>query len=726
MFFQRPTSIVLALLTAFQPFGAYAGYEYQRAVPTLRVSQPTSGTPQNPGSGDTSSPTAPAPAGSLQLSTASVSFGSVALGQSSTTRQVALTNTSEQSVSLGSVTTTGPFTSSTSCTSALAAGQSCLVQLQATPTAIGTQTGGLRVTANVANSPLDVALSVVGQGVEFLATPTSLSFDTVEVTRSKTLLAQVRNNGNVAAPLSLDLTGTNAADFSLGTNTCGASLAANASCNIPVTLTPSAEGTRTAQLRVVSSNPSAQLLIPLSGTGAPRVPAAYTVSSISPTSAQSGQSFTLSFTGSGFASPMSVRINGQTVAATVNSATSASATYASGVDFGTEDIFVSSDGSTLAKQGSFRSLVQLSATSGFSSGGYPVTITGSGFTSNTRVMFGSNLASITSQTPTQLVVTVPAGTDNSTVDVRVQRLASSGADDLVMPGAFSYTTAAPLAGTVSTVKTLASTSLVQASLAYYPGDNQLHFNSSGTSTLHKTTLSVGSTDKTATCALASGVDHAVAANPTRPALYALRKTFDQVYYFNASTCARTLLAQSFTGGSVSSMATSPDGSVLYVQTASALQSLAVDANGVPQATGFAAQVTGLTNSRHMAVAPDGSVYLMRYSGTAGTYEVRKYSASLALQSTTTVQVTNGTTIQGMAVASNGDLFFAPIGTAVYRLTPGTSGNVTLVAGLHGTVGTTDGTGGAARFTSIQGLAFANNQLYVGDQSGGTLRLRSIQ
>jgi hypothetical protein len=64
----------------------------------------------------------------------------------------------------------------------------------------------------------------------------------------------------------INVTGANATDFKV-TNTCGASVAAGASCTITVIFTPAAVGTRTAQINISESADSNALVITLTGTG---------------------------------------------------------------------------------------------------------------------------------------------------------------------------------------------------------------------------------------------------------------------------------------------------------------------------------------------------------------------------------------------------------------------------------------------------------------------------
>jgi hypothetical protein len=76
------------------------------------------------------------------------------------------------------------------------------------------------------------------------------------------------NIGTTALTISaIAITGTNAGDFQQ-THTCGASLAAGASCTISVTFKPTATGTRAATVGVTDSAAGSPQHVPLSGTGA--------------------------------------------------------------------------------------------------------------------------------------------------------------------------------------------------------------------------------------------------------------------------------------------------------------------------------------------------------------------------------------------------------------------------------------------------------------------------
>ena len=67
---------------------------------------------------------------------------------------------------------------------------------------------------------------------------------------------------------SVAVTGANAADFAIASNTCGASLAPSASCTVGIAFTPSALGTRAASLTFTDGASNSPQTVSLSGIGA--------------------------------------------------------------------------------------------------------------------------------------------------------------------------------------------------------------------------------------------------------------------------------------------------------------------------------------------------------------------------------------------------------------------------------------------------------------------------
>ncbi|MFJ5612681.1 choice-of-anchor D domain-containing protein [Streptomyces sp. NPDC093221] len=117
------------------------------------------------------------------------------------------------------------------------------------------QLSGLQVYPSGGTNPSSATLSV---------TPTSLTFASqAPGTTSGAQSVTVTNTGTAAASIS---SVTASGDFSQ-TNTCGTSLAANASCSVAVKFTPTASGTRTGTLTISGNASNSPTTVALTGTG---------------------------------------------------------------------------------------------------------------------------------------------------------------------------------------------------------------------------------------------------------------------------------------------------------------------------------------------------------------------------------------------------------------------------------------------------------------------------
>jgi hypothetical protein len=98
------------------------------------------------------------------VSPTSLSFASQVLGTPSAAQPVTVSNLGAALLSLGSPGVTGDFIAQgNTCGAALAAGQSCIINLVFTPTATGARTGALSLGTNAPGGTLAVALAGTGQ-----------------------------------------------------------------------------------------------------------------------------------------------------------------------------------------------------------------------------------------------------------------------------------------------------------------------------------------------------------------------------------------------------------------------------------------------------------------------------------------------------------------------------------------------------------------------------------
>jgi uncharacterized repeat protein (TIGR01451 family) len=162
----------------------------------------------------------------------------------------------------------------------LASGTSASVIITVTPTALGTLTNTVTVTANepdpnAANNLFSLDTNVITGPIVSLST-TMLTFAGQTVgTTSAAQIVTLSNTGNDVLLISSIAAG---GDFAQ-TNTCGASLGAGGSCVITITFTPTATGTRTGSVTITSNAPGSPHVIDLVGTGI--TSAAITLSTVS-------------------------------------------------------------------------------------------------------------------------------------------------------------------------------------------------------------------------------------------------------------------------------------------------------------------------------------------------------------------------------------------------------------------------------------------------------------
>lgn len=202
------------------------------------------------------------------LSVSALNFGTQDVGTTSPAQTISLTNTGGEPLSLTNITAQGPFAVASSCRGTLQPNASCVSSVTFAPTAMGPQTGAVQVSMSSGNRT--VSLSGTGLQSVIEATPTSLSFGTLEKTTSKSNTVTLKNTGNKdASSIVVSVPG----GYSQTSN-CSDTLAAGASCQVTVTFTPTAVASYGGALEVDSS--AAPVSVGLSGAGG--VPA-YTLSS---------------------------------------------------------------------------------------------------------------------------------------------------------------------------------------------------------------------------------------------------------------------------------------------------------------------------------------------------------------------------------------------------------------------------------------------------------------
>lgn len=198
------------------------------------------------------------------LTPTSLTFSSQIVDTTSASQTATLTNPGTGPLTIASITTTGNYSQTNTCGSSVAAGANCTISVFFTPTATGTLHGSVVVTDNAASSPQSLTTTGTGATSTVVFAPTNLSF-VGQVVHTSSAKKTVKLSNNTGATITISKI-VASANYSV-TNTCGASLAAAASCTIGVTFTPTATGTLPGTITITDSAGSGTQTVPLSGTG---------------------------------------------------------------------------------------------------------------------------------------------------------------------------------------------------------------------------------------------------------------------------------------------------------------------------------------------------------------------------------------------------------------------------------------------------------------------------
>jgi hypothetical protein len=227
----------------------------------------------------------------VTVSPTSLNFGNVALGSTSTSQTVTVTNNQSFNLSFTSIIPTGPFTTSpgvvSPCTGGVpvAPGASCTFVVFFQPTVAGPTTGGqITISDNGNNSPQMVGLSGTGVSASVTASPTSLSFGNVAVGDTSASQTVTLTNGQTGSLTINSVVVTAGSPYVVGaSSTClNPTVAAGASCTVVLTFNPATTGAApAASLTITDTANSSPQTVTLSGTGVPPV-------TISPTSLSFG------------------------------------------------------------------------------------------------------------------------------------------------------------------------------------------------------------------------------------------------------------------------------------------------------------------------------------------------------------------------------------------------------------------------------------------------------
>jgi uncharacterized repeat protein (TIGR01451 family) len=225
----------------------------------------------------------------------SVDFGAVAVGSTSATQQISLSNTGTGPLGIAAITATNSdyaITANT-CSTSLAVNASCLITVSLTPSFEAPDPGGIVVTDD---GPAGTATALLsGTGVESLyVLPFQMVFDGQAVGTPSAAQQAIFTNTN-DGPQGIDTlttVGNAATDFTFQQN-CDLTIPAGGTCPVSVVFKPSVAGPRTADLEAATGNGT--IVSHLTGNGAIRHLQGFTANILPPNDDDSSPEVTLPF-----------------------------------------------------------------------------------------------------------------------------------------------------------------------------------------------------------------------------------------------------------------------------------------------------------------------------------------------------------------------------------------------------------------------------------------------
>jgi hypothetical protein len=236
------------------------------ATSTLNIYDSAPSSPQQVAlSGTGTQPTA-------SLTPSSLNFGNQTVGVVSPAQTITLTNSGTATLSITSIvlggTNASDYAEINNCGTSLAVNASCTINVTFDPLRTGTRSAKITVTDNA--TPTTQITTLTGTGTQSKGTLSMSSQNFKSQVWEETSATQTFTLTNAGASTmnftGIALTGANATDFAQ-TNNCGSSLAANATCTINVTFTPTALGTRNAAVTFTSNASNSPQSETLTGTG---------------------------------------------------------------------------------------------------------------------------------------------------------------------------------------------------------------------------------------------------------------------------------------------------------------------------------------------------------------------------------------------------------------------------------------------------------------------------
>jgi len=207
----------------------------------------------------------------VTVSAASVAYGNVAVGNSKALKEgVMVGNPVMFGVASISGANAGDFKTGVDTCSGrtYAAGKTCEILVSFTPgSAAGTAETAMLTFITGAGATLQTVPLSGTAAAPLSYSPGSINFGTISVGKTSAVKTVTLHNGTAATTLSLSITASGSG-FTISGGSCGSSLAADSSCTVTLSFTPSASGAVTGSLGIADSpDNGSPYSLALTGTG---------------------------------------------------------------------------------------------------------------------------------------------------------------------------------------------------------------------------------------------------------------------------------------------------------------------------------------------------------------------------------------------------------------------------------------------------------------------------
>ena len=195
----------------------------------------------------------------LGITPTTLTFQPQQKGVASPTQTISLNNTGSAPVNVTTIVTGSTDYQTYGCASTtIQPNTSCAVNVYLNPTVTTTDNSTLTITSNATGSPQVVTLNGSGATAPpaMQLSPAGLSFSIQVVSTSSNSQSVGLLNTTASTVTGITVappSGANASDFTIGSNSCAATLAAGTGCNFNVTFKPLATGARSAAINITDS-----------------------------------------------------------------------------------------------------------------------------------------------------------------------------------------------------------------------------------------------------------------------------------------------------------------------------------------------------------------------------------------------------------------------------------------------------------------------------------------